>query len=64
MNVEEIFQPKTSVNRINKLNPKLRESALWVYNESIREKIPLHIVCTFREMHEQQTIYKLSLIHI
>jgi len=58
MNVEEIFQPKTSVNRISKLNPKLRESALWVYNECIREKIPLHIVCTTRSIQEQQTIYK------
>lgn len=49
---------RSSIEKINTLNPKLISSAMKVYNRCQKEGVPIYIVWGSRNVHEQDLLYK------
>lgn len=56
----EVNEDKSSLERIKKLHPKLRQEVEQIYRELVKQRIPLRITDTLRTFQEQEALYAIG----
>ncbi|MEW5846170.1 MAG: M15 family metallopeptidase [Bacteroidota bacterium] len=56
----EVNEDKSSLERIKKLHPKLRQEVEQIYRELLKQRIPVRITDTLRTFQEQEALYAIG----